>query len=83
MSSIAVVILTYNEEANLGQALGSVAGWADELFVLDSYSSDTTVDIARSWGAVVVQNRFEDYAKQRNFALGQMPIKSEIGRAHV
>jgi glycosyltransferase involved in cell wall biosynthesis len=77
MSSIAVVILTYNEEANLGQALGSVAGWADELFVLDSYSSDTTVDIARSWGAVVVQNRFEDYAKQRNFALGQMPIKSE------
>ncbi|HMK35422.1 MAG TPA: methyltransferase domain-containing protein [Desulfomonilaceae bacterium] len=77
MSSVAVVILTYNEELNLGQALGSVTGWADEIFVLDSYSSDSTVDIAQRFSCAVVKNHFEDYAKQRNFALEKLPIQSE------
>ncbi|MGB6067553.1 MAG: glycosyltransferase family 2 protein [Desulfomonilaceae bacterium] len=77
MSSVAVVILTYNEELNLGQALDSVSGWADEVFVLDSYSSDATVDMGRRYGCTVIQQRFENYAKQRNFALEQLPIRSE------
>jgi len=74
---VAVVILTYNEEQNLAQALGSVAGWADEVFVFDSFSTDRTVEIAREHGAKVVQHPFENYARQRNAALDTLPISSE------
>jgi glycosyltransferase involved in cell wall biosynthesis len=44
---LAVIILTYNEEVNLPQALESVVGWAREVFVVDSFSTDRTVEIAR------------------------------------
>jgi len=74
---VAVIVLTYNEEANLARALSSVSGWADEVFVVDSMSVDTTLEIARSYGCVVVQHAFEDYAKQRDYALGALPIQSE------
>lgn len=75
--TLAVVILTYNEEANITQALDSVAGWANELFILDSLSTDRTLDIARPYGCHIAQNKFEDYAKQRNHALDHLPITSE------
>ncbi|HXH29522.1 MAG TPA: glycosyltransferase family 2 protein [Bacteriovoracaceae bacterium] len=74
---IAVIILTYNEEANIDQALNSVVNWAREVFVLDSFSADNSVEIASQAGCTVVQNAFVDYAKQRNFAIDQLPIESE------
>ncbi|MFH1118140.1 MAG: glycosyltransferase family 2 protein [Pseudomonadota bacterium] len=77
MSSVAVVILTYNEEPNLKQALDSVSGWAKELFIFDSFSTDKTLDIAGRYGCTVMQHEFIDYAKQRNAALQRLPIKSE------
>ena len=46
MTDIAVIILTYNEEPNIAQALESVQGWARQIFVLDSYSTDRTLEIA-------------------------------------
>jgi glycosyltransferase involved in cell wall biosynthesis len=73
---LTVIILTYNEELNLPQALRSVCGWAQQVIVLDSFSTDRTVQIAREFGAEVYQHRFEDYAKQRNHAL-TLPIRSE------
>jgi glycosyltransferase involved in cell wall biosynthesis len=73
---LTVIILTYNEEPNLPQALRSVCGWAQQVIVLDSFSTDRTVQIAREFGAEVYQHRFEDYAKQRNHAL-TLPIRSE------
>jgi glycosyltransferase involved in cell wall biosynthesis len=76
-TSIAVIILTLNEAPNLPQALASVKGWAHEIFVLDSFSTDNTVEIASQAGCSVVQNAFVDYAKQRNFAIEQLPIESE------
>ncbi len=76
-STIAVVTLTYNEEANIAQALDSVAGWADEIHIVDSLSTDQTVDIARQYGCRIAQNKFENYAKQRNYALENLPIRSE------
>lgn len=76
-AKLAVVILTYNEEANIAQALDSVAGWADEVHVLDSLSTDRTVEIARQYGAHISENKFVDYAKQRNHALEHLPIRSE------
>jgi glycosyltransferase involved in cell wall biosynthesis len=75
--TLAVVVLTYNEEQNLPYALASLAGWSHETFVLDSLSTDGTLDIARKSGCVIAENRFEDYAKQRNYALDHLPITSE------
>ncbi len=75
--TLAVVILTFNEEANIAQALDSVAGWAHEIFVLDSLSTDRTLEIARRYGCHIAQNRFENYGKQRNHALDGLPIRSE------
>jgi glycosyltransferase involved in cell wall biosynthesis len=75
--TLAVVLLTYNEEVNLPQALASIAGWSDEAFILDSLSTDKTRDIALSYGCGTAEHRFEDYAKQRNHALEHLPITSE------
>ncbi len=74
---VAVILLTYNEEVNIAQALGSVAGWAQELFVLDSFSTDRTLEIAGEYPCHIVQHRFENYATQRNYALDHLPITSE------
>lgn len=73
-TDVSVVILTYNEEANLAQALDSVCGWAKQVFVVDSFSQDRTVEIARSRGCEVYQFAFENYARQRNRALSELPI---------
>lgn len=75
--TVTLIILTYNEEANIAQALDSVAGWANEIFILDSFSTDRTLDIARRYGCHVAQNKFENYAKQRNYALDHLPIRNE------
>jgi len=75
--TVAVIILTYNEEANIAQALSNVVGWADEVFVLDSMSTDGTVAIAKQYECHVAQHPFEDYGKQRNYALETLPIRSE------
>jgi glycosyltransferase involved in cell wall biosynthesis len=74
---LAVVILTFNEEKNLRHAINSVKGWADEIFVLDSYSTDQTLQIARELDCHVAQNAFQNHASQRNHALQHLPIRSE------
>lgn len=77
LTDVAVVILTYNEEANIAQAIASVSGWARKIFILDSYSTDRTLEIASAIPCTIVQNRFENYARQRNVALTQLPIETE------
>jgi len=76
-ATVAVVILTYNEEANIAQALASVVGWADEIHILDSLSTDRTLEIVRQYGCHITQNKFENYARQRNYALDHLPVRSE------
>lgn len=75
--SLAVIILTLNEEKNLAYALDSVRGWASEVFVVDSQSTDDTAEIARRYKCTFVQHKFEDYSKQRNWALNALPVSSE------
>jgi glycosyltransferase involved in cell wall biosynthesis len=75
--SVAVVILTLNEQENIAQALDSVVEWADEIVVLDSFSTDRTVQIAELYGCQIYQNQFDNYATQRNYAIEQISIKSE------
>src|SRR5438128_1416221 len=74
---VTVIILTANEEANIAQALESVSGWARETLILDSYSTDKTLEIARRYPCSIHQNPFVDYAKQRNHALDHLPIQAE------
>lgn len=77
---VTAIIPTFNEEANLAAALDSVQGWAEEIFVVDSYSRDATVDIAlgrAGQGVRVVQHRFENYADQWNWALEKLPLRTE------
>jgi len=71
---ISVVILTMNEVHDLPGCLKSVA-WSDDVFVLDSGSTDGTLEIAVSAGAHIVHNKFESFGKQRNFALDNIQFK--------
>ncbi|MDR3681639.1 MAG: glycosyltransferase family 2 protein [Flavipsychrobacter sp.] len=65
---LSVVVITYNEERNLGRCLASVNGVADEIIVVDSNSTDRTVQIAKDYGATVIQQAFLGYGGQKNFA---------------
>jgi glycosyltransferase involved in cell wall biosynthesis len=69
MLPLSVVIITFNEEQNIGRCIDSVRSVADEIIVLDSYSTDETVNIARSMGAIVHQEKFRGYIGQKNFAM--------------
>ncbi|MCK1573659.1 glycosyltransferase family 2 protein [Bradyrhizobium sp. 174] len=77
MASLAVVILTFNEELHLARALNGVAGMAKEIFVIDSCSSDQTREIAKRYGAVVIEHPFLNYAKQFQWALDNAPITAD------
>ena len=70
---VSLFILTHNEEANIAACLESVR-WAGEVFVLDSDSTDRTVEIARRLGAQVHSHAFEGYWKQRNWGLDHLPF---------
>jgi glycosyltransferase involved in cell wall biosynthesis len=65
---ISVVILTLNEGSNLARCLDSVR-WSDDVVVVDSGSSDDTVQIAKAAGARVLVRKFDTFAGQRNFAM--------------
>ncbi len=67
---LSVAIITLNEEQNLARTLASVR-WADEIIVVDSGSTDTTVDIARSFNATVLHHEWQGFAAQKNFAIAQ------------
>jgi len=69
MQLLSVVIITYNEEYNIRRCINSVRKVADEIIVLDSYSTDNTEEIARSCGAIVYQEKFRGYIGQKKFAM--------------
>ena len=69
MESLSAVIITLNEEDKIGQCIDSLKAVADEIIVLDSFSSDRTVSIAKEKGAIVKQEQFAGYIEQKNRAL--------------
>jgi glycosyltransferase involved in cell wall biosynthesis len=73
--AISVLILTFDEERNIADCLQSV-DWSDDVVVLDSFSSDATVDIALASGARVERRYFDDYASQRNFGLREIAFRN-------
>jgi glycosyltransferase involved in cell wall biosynthesis len=65
MIKLSVIIITLNEERNIRRCLASIKALADEILILDSFSTDGTKEIAESYGARVVQKKFEGYVAAR------------------
>lgn len=66
---LTILIPTLNEEENLPSCMASIGDLADELLVLDNYSSDRTVEVARSHNAVIHQRNFDNFSANKNAAL--------------
>jgi len=75
--TIAIVILTYNEAVHIGRCLASISPIASEIYVIDSGSTDETVDIARAAGAHILTNPFVTQAQQFQWALDNAPISTD------
>lgn len=71
MPKLSAVIITFNEEKNIGRCLESLAGIADDIVVVDSFSTDRTEEICKSKGARFVQHKFEGHIEQKNWAITQ------------
>ncbi len=69
MIKLSVVIISYNEEKNIGRCLESVKGVADEIVVLDSGSTDATTEICKRYGASVFHHKFDGHIEQKNRAI--------------
>lgn len=74
---LTTVILTMNEERHIARAIKSVAGISDRCVVVDSGSTDRTVDVARELGAEVLEKHWVNYSTQFNWALDQLPGDTE------
>jgi glycosyltransferase involved in cell wall biosynthesis len=74
---VSFIIPTRNEERNIRHAIESVVAWADEVFVLDSYSEDRTIEIAGEMGAKIARRRFDNFSAQKNWALDNLPFRNE------
>jgi glycosyltransferase involved in cell wall biosynthesis len=69
MPKLSVVIITKNEELNIGRCLESVRELADEILVVDGHSSDKTREICQSAGCRVILHDFEGFGRQKQFAV--------------
>lgn len=74
MTGVTVVILTYNEDKHIARCLAAIASLATRVVIVDSFSTDRTVEIARGLGAEVLQNPFINYAVQFQWALDNAGI---------
>jgi glycosyltransferase involved in cell wall biosynthesis len=77
VTSLAVLILTHNEEKHIGRAIQAVQSFASEVFVIDSFSTDRTVEIAGANGATVLSNPWTNYSKQFQWGLDNAPITAD------
>lgn len=71
---IAIVMISLNEAHNMADVMENLKGFAQEVFLVDSYSSDDTVDIALAHGVQVVRRKFRGFGDQWNFAIRELPI---------
>ena len=74
---ISVIILTYNEEKNIEACLQSVIGLTNEIFIVDSYSIDKTIKLAKNFTDKIFEHPFENYSAQRNWALQNLSIRTD------
>lgn len=75
--NISVIILAGNEELHIQRCIENVSSWIRDVFVVDCFSTDKTVELTKNLGAHVVQNAWEgQYSRQFNWALENLPIKT-------
>ena len=71
MPQLSVVIITYNEEKNIGKCLNSIKDLADDIVVIDSFSTDSTEEIVKSFNGRFIKHEFEGHIQQKNWAITQ------------
>ncbi|MBI3317977.1 MAG: glycosyltransferase family 2 protein [Candidatus Omnitrophica bacterium] len=74
---LSVLVTTFNQEANIASCLESVVGWAGQVWVLDSFSTDRTVEIVQRYPVSLKQRPFDDFSSNKNWALDQIPWAHE------
>lgn len=77
MNSIAAIILTFNEEKHIERCIRSLLDVCEEVFVVDCFSTDRTVEMAKALGARVYQHAWTNYATQFNWGVANCPITAE------
>lgn len=76
MADITAIILTFNEELNIAECIRSISNICKNIVVVDSFSTDNTVDIAKKLGAEVYQNKWVNYATQFNYGVKMANVKT-------
>jgi glycosyltransferase involved in cell wall biosynthesis len=74
---VSTIVMTYNEEKNLDACLKSLEGWVDEIIVVDSFSTDSTLEIARQYTDRIHQNAYLSAPAQWAWALGEIEVRHE------
>ncbi|TCC92264.1 glycosyltransferase family 2 protein [Pedobacter frigiditerrae] len=74
---VSVVILTFNEEKNIRDCIESILDFTDDIFVVDSGSTDKTLEILSNYPVQILHNPFENYSQQRNWSLKNIKFKTE------
>ena len=77
MQELSIIILTYNEEKHIERCINNAKRIAKQVYVVDSYSTDKTCDIARAHGVIVLQNKYVNQAQQFIWAMENCPVKTE------
>ena len=78
MQDISAIILTFNEEKHIERCINNALRFCSQVYLVDSYSTDKTVELAKHLGAKVYQNKWDNnYAKQLNWGLENIPITTE------
>jgi glycosyltransferase involved in cell wall biosynthesis len=76
MPKISAVIITFNEESFIDKCLASLDGIADEIVVVDSFSTDATEEICKKYNVKFIKHEFEGFRDQKNFALKYATYKN-------
>jgi glycosyltransferase involved in cell wall biosynthesis len=76
-AKVSVFVVTGNEEINIRRCLDSVVGWSDDVHVVDSDSTDKTVEIAKEYTPNVVNHTYVDHASQLTWAFENLPFKHD------
>jgi glycosyltransferase involved in cell wall biosynthesis len=69
--NLSVAIITFNESKNIERCINSVKAIADDIVVIDSYSTDNTAELAKELGARVILQKFLGHIEQKNFAISK------------
>lgn len=76
MPTISAIVLTFDEDRHIRDCLESIK-WCEEIWVVDSFSTDRTLEICQEYTTKIVKHPFENFAKQRNWSLDNLPLSGE------